>query len=79
MAWCELCDTLRRALGPDVAAKAEAALRRELGGLRLTVPAKRHYTPDEVHAAAPYRPRKAARILGIHPSSAYRLLRQRTR
>jgi hypothetical protein len=77
MSWRAVLEVVERELGHEVAAAIDRVVRRELRGLRLTIPSRATLTPDIVHEAAPYQPRKAARILDIHPSTVYRLLRVR--
>jgi hypothetical protein len=77
MSWSALIECLERRLGPKVAALVDEAAREEFGGDRLYVPSRRTITPDLAHEAAPNRPREAARILDVHLTTIYRLLRAR--
>lgn len=67
---------IREEAGPDIASRIEARILRDMTGLRITIGAKAPIDPQLVESAAPGRPRKAAKILGIDPSTAYRALRR---
>ena len=77
MSWPELVAILAEAVGPAEAERVASVIRAKLGGCRLTVPTRRHVTPQEAEQAAPGKPREAARKLGVHPSTVYRLLQRR--
>ena len=77
MSWSELMAILVEAVGQASADRVASLLRARLGGCRVTVPTRRHVTPREVEQAAPGKPREAARRLGVHPSTVYRLLKRR--
>jgi len=77
MSWAQFIDILIEECGPQLAARVEARANAELGGVRLTVSVKRRITPEQVVEAAPGRPKQAARKLGIHPSTAYRLIKKK--
>lgn len=78
MTWAAVLEAVADELGPDIAAAVDRVVRARLRGLRLTIPVRRQMlSPDMVHDAAPYQPRQAAKKLGVHPSTVYRLLRVR--
>lgn len=75
-AWKDLLRIIVEEVGRDDADRIEARACAELGGLRLTIGKRSSITAADVHKVAPGRPREAARILGIHPSTAYRAIRR---
>ena len=77
MSWPELLAVLVEAVGQTEADRAASLLRARLGGCRVTIPSKRRVTCEEVERAAPGKPQEAARRLGVHPSTVYRLLSRR--
>lgn len=77
MSWSAVIECIERKLGSRVAAAVEEVLRAEFGGDRIYVPARRPITPEMAHEVAPHEPRKAARLLEVHPATIYRLLRVR--
>lgn len=79
MSWRDLVEILTDDLGPNVAARVESRICHELGGRRLTVGKRTRITAEDVEAAAPGNPAKAAKVLGIHRSTAYRALQRKTR
>lgn len=76
MSWSALLDLIRAEAGDDLAARIEARARRELAGIRITICARVPLTAAEVHATAPGKPQKAAHILGVEVSTAYRAIRR---
>jgi len=76
MSWPDLLDLIAAEVGQEAAARIAARARLEMGGLRITIGARVPIDPQVIEAAAPGRPRKAAKILGIDPSTAYRALRR---
>lgn len=76
MSWALLINLIADELGTDAAARIEARARHELGGVRITVCARQGLTREQVDSAAPGRPQEAARVLGVHPVTVYRLLRR---
>ena len=77
MSWPELLAVLVEAVGQASADRVASLLRARLGGCRVTIPRKRRVTCEEVEQAAPGKPQEAARRLGVHPSTVYRLLKRR--
>jgi hypothetical protein len=77
VSWKALIECLERRLGPKVAALVDEAVREEFGGDRLYIPSRKPITPEAAHDAAPHEPRKAAAMLGVHPTTIYRVLRVR--
>jgi hypothetical protein len=77
VSWAALIECVERQLGPQVAAAIDDMARREFGGYRLYVPSRRPITPEMAHEVAPHEPRKAARLLDVHRTTIYRLLRSR--
>lgn len=76
MSWSALLDLIAAELGSAAAVRIEERARRELPGVRVTInrrPVLRH---EDVEDAAPGKPREAAKVLGVHPSTAYRALRR---
>lgn len=76
MSWRLLLDLIADELGPSAAQRIEARARRDMAGVRLTISLRSPLDPREVEALAPGRPREAAKLLGVHPSTAYRALRR---
>jgi transcriptional regulator of acetoin/glycerol metabolism len=77
MSWSAVVEALAHELGPEVASHVDRIVRRAFRGTRLTIPARAAVTPEQAAAVAPGRPREAARKLGVHPSTVYRILRAR--
>jgi hypothetical protein len=77
MTWQALVEIITAESGADTASRIVARAKLELEGVRLTVCARSPLTREQVEAAAPGRPREAARILGVHPETVYRLIRRR--
>jgi ActR/RegA family two-component response regulator len=77
--WIDVLDTLARELGPTGAAAADRAIRAQFAGLRISVPSIPHVDPEVAAQAVVEAPSvdAAARRLGVHRSTVYRLLRQR--
>lgn len=76
MSWTDLLALISDEVGVAAAARIEARARKEMGGIRLTISVKPIVTREVIDAIAPGRPREAARILGVHPATAYRALRR---
>ncbi|MCU0812606.1 MAG: hypothetical protein MUE59_16560 [Thiobacillaceae bacterium] len=68
MSWTALIECLERRLGPKVAALVDEAAREE---------SRKPITPELAHEVAPHEPTKAARLLDVHRTTIYRLLRSR--
>jgi hypothetical protein len=77
VSWTALIECLERRLGPKVAALVDEAAREEFGGDRLYIPSRKPITPELAHEVAPHDPTKAARLLDVHRTTIYRLLRSR--
>lgn len=76
MSWHDLLELIAAEVGKDAAAKIEARARLEMGGMRITINVKPVVTSAVVEAIAPGRPRVAAKVLGVHPTTVYRALRR---
>lgn len=76
MNWSALIILIRDEAGPEIARRIEARAIREMAGVRITVGARAPVDPEVIEAIAPGQPRKAAQMLGISPSTAYRALRR---
>jgi transcriptional regulator of acetoin/glycerol metabolism len=76
VSWSGILDLIAAELGPIAAARIEQLVRDRYAGERIYITARRPVDPADIAAAAPGRPREAARRLGIHPSTAYRALRR---
>lgn len=77
MSWNALLELLAAEVGQDAALRFERRARMELGGVRVTVGVRPWLPADLIDAAAPGRPREAARKLGISPQTAYQRLRRK--
>lgn len=60
--------------GKELAAKIERRVHQALGGQHIYIAKARSLTREDIESAGPD-PRQAARRLGIHQSTAYRLIR----
>jgi len=76
MSWDLLMQIVAKHAGEETAEKINRAIRTELCGVRITIPARLRVTAEQIEKVAPGQPRKAAKELGIHPSTAYRALRR---
>jgi len=76
MSWAGLLDLIADELGADAAHRVQVRAQREMLGERLTITARFTVRREQVDEAAPGRPREAAKVLGVHPSTAYRALRR---
>ena len=78
MNWPRLLEIIEEEAGKDACCKIEKRARLEMGGKRIMVYSQRQrtVTGQDVHDAAPGRPRIAAKKLGIHEDTAYRKLRK---
>ena len=76
MSWLDFLSMVEEEAGRDVAARIEERASIEFGGLTLYVRSTRKLTRTEVESIAPGRPKEAARKLGIHPATAYRIMRR---
>jgi DNA invertase Pin-like site-specific DNA recombinase len=74
MSWGALLALIADELGPAAAKRVEARARAEMAGVRLTITGRINQQIAE--AAAPGRPREAAKALGVHPTTVYRALRR---
>ncbi len=72
-----MVELLRGELGPEIAGRVDQIVRRAFRGTRLTIPSRVEVTTEAAVSAAPGRPQEAARKLGVHPSTVYRMLRAR--
>ena len=77
MSWSALIECIERQLGHTVAAAIDDLARREFGGDRLYIPSRKPITPELAHEVAPHEPTRAARLLDVHRTTIYRLLRSR--
>lgn len=62
--------------GAQVAARIEARARVVFGGMRFTVSKRKAVTPELIDAIAPGKPKEAAKALGVHPTTVYRVLQR---
>lgn len=76
MSWKILIDLIIEEVGQDAAMRIENRARVELGGLRVTVAKRRPITVETIDAVAPGRPKEAAKALGVHPRTIYRVLQR---
>jgi transcriptional regulator of acetoin/glycerol metabolism len=76
MTWPAILDLIAQEAGAEVAARIEERVRYEYGGMAVYIRRTQEITRHDLDAAAPGRPKEAARKLGIHPATAYRILRQ---
>ncbi|MCB0055439.1 MAG: helix-turn-helix domain-containing protein [Caldilineaceae bacterium] len=79
MTWRAVLEILNAEAGPDLAAKIEARILRDLGGARISVPATSRpvLTAGTIQTALRengYSVAKAAAQLGVHPRTLYRHL-----
>lgn len=76
MSWPALLDLIADEVGREVATRIERRAREEFGGLRITIAKRPVITPTDIDAAAPGRPKEAAKLLGVHHSTIYRTLQR---
>jgi ActR/RegA family two-component response regulator len=79
VSWSALIASVARTLGPELADQIDAIARAELGGEQLYVPTSRRVDPETAARAVADAPsvREAARRLGVHYTTCYRLLEKR--
>jgi transcriptional regulator of acetoin/glycerol metabolism len=77
MKWSDVIDLISEEVGSDVACKIEEVVRRRFPGERITINKHPIVTAEIIHKTAPGKPRIAAKKLGIHQSTAYRVLNRR--
>lgn len=81
--WHDLIAIIRSEAGPEVAGRIETEVRFRLGGARLTIPAVGRAPPvteDAIRqalASHKWHVADAARALGVHHSTVYRVLSRR--
>lgn len=76
MSWDALLCLIADEVGSEAAARIEERARIELGGLRITIAKRRTITVETIDAVAPGRPKEAAKALGVHPRTIYRVLQR---
>ena len=76
MSWAEILSVVEEEAGGAVARRIEERIRETFGGERIYIARTKVVTFEQITEAAPGQPRKAAKALGIHPSTAYRILRR---
>lgn len=79
MTWAILFELICDEAGPDAARRIEDRARLEMGGQRITVCPRKPVTARDIHNMAPGKPARAAKKLGIHKSTAYRVLKRKER
>jgi transcriptional regulator of acetoin/glycerol metabolism len=72
MTWATIVDLIRDEAGHDLGERIIRRLVMELRGTRITVGARCALTAAAVDAAAPGKPKEAARRLGVDVSTVYR-------
>jgi hypothetical protein len=77
MSWAAVIEVLRTELSATGAALVDQIIRRQFGGDRIYIPSRPVISPEEAYEAAPDQPKRAAKILDVHPTTIYRLLRRR--
>ena len=77
MSWSAVIEVLREELSVTGAALVDRVIRHHFGGDRIYIPSRPIITPDDAYEAAPNEPQRAARVLEVHPTTIYRLLRRR--
>jgi transcriptional regulator of acetoin/glycerol metabolism len=76
MTWAAVLEVIAQEAGQEIALRIEERVRDEFGGMNLYIRRTQEITRHDLDAVAPGRPKEAARKLGIHPATAYRILRQ---
>lgn len=76
MSWQLLVDLIADEVGADAALRIEDRARIELGGLRITIAKRKPITVETIDSIAPGRPKEAAKALGVHPRTIYRVLQR---
>lgn len=71
-----LLELIAEELGPVAAQRVESRALRDMAGVRLTISLRSPLDAREIETVAPGRPREAAKLLGVHPSTVYRALRR---
>ena len=77
MSWGAVLDIIAETEGAEVARRVDSAVRAQLRGVRLTIPARESVTIEQIDAVAPGKPKQAAAALGVHQSTVYRVLQRR--
>ena len=77
MSWGAVLGIIADTEGAEVARRIDGAVRAELRGVRLTIPARDPVTVEQINAVAPGKPKQAAAALGVHQSTVYRVLQRR--
>lgn len=76
MTWEVLVAIIADEAGSETAERIEERARIELGGLRITIAKRKPITVETIDAVAPGRPKEAAKALGVHPRTIYRVLQR---
>ena len=76
MSWVDLLALIAEEAGAEIAARIETRASRELGGLRITIAKRVPITVQQIDSVAPGKPKEAARALGVHPRTIYRVLQR---
>ena len=74
MTWAAVLELIAEEAGHELALRIEERVRDEFGGCSLYVRRSRPLTRADLDSLAPGKPKEAARKLGIHPATAYRIL-----
>lgn len=76
MSWAAVLELIADEAGREIALRIEERVQSEFGGCSLYIRRSRPITRSDLDSLAPGRPQEAARKLGIHPATAYRILQR---
>lgn len=76
MSWAAIIEMIAQEVGAEAADRIEARARLEFGGMRVTVAKRQSITVSQIDQIAPGKPKEAARALGVHPRTIYRVLQR---
>lgn len=77
MTWSALLELIAEEVGAELAARIEERARLTMGGERITILKRRPLTAELVDTVAPGAPCEAAKKLGVHKATVYRVIRRR--
>lgn len=72
MSWAEIVELIVEEAGDKISRRIEERIRREHGGLRVTISKRPIITMEMIEKVAPGKPSDAARKLGVSRATVYR-------
>lgn len=76
MSWADLMTMISEEAGQAAAERIARRARLEMGGMRITIAKREKITVEHINQVAPGKPQEAARALGVHPRTIYRVLQR---